>query len=865
MAKQKRQGIPYSHRELYKIGPQPWLDGRQLDCVGLPLGGLGTGCISIGGWGRLFDWEIRNRPAKGFSPANAFFTLKVRTARGRSVARVLQGPVGGTWIGNGRSGPRDHGEGLPHFRKVRFRGEYPFARVQLRDHDVPLSVEIEAFNPFIPLNATDSGIPAAVLLYRFTNRTRRKVQAWIFGNHTNIVGPRKGRANRKRSASGLTGIEASNPEVTAESPRFGATVLSTPAPGACVWKNWTGEGLAEFWQQVVEPDAFPPKKSGAAQTGTLGVPFEVPAGKTITIPFFITWHFPTVEHWQKPADGCECAASTWKNWYATQWQDAWDVARYVHKHFERLHEETRRFHDAFFASSLPSHVLDAVSSQISTLKSPTVLRLEDGTFYGFEGCCDSVGCCPGSCTHVWNYAQALPYLFPDLQRSMRDADYSHSMREDGFVQFRMPLPLGTKPDFRFHPAADGQMGTVIQVYREWQISGDTDWLRRIWPRTKKALEFAWKYWDADRDGVMEGMQHNTYDIEFYGPNTVSGSLYLGALRAAAKMAKAVGESGTAATYEELADRGRAWCDAHLFNGEYYEQKVEPKAHLAWPRSFRERAERHGPDGRFPWPAWQYGKGCLSDQLLGEWYAAMLDLGHLYRAANVRKTLASIFRYNWRADLTDHPGLLRTYALNEEAGLLIGTWPRGQRPRRAFYFADEVWTGIEYQVAAHLIYEGMVDEGLAIALAARRRYDGTRRNPWNEIECGHHYARAMSSYALLTALSGFHYSAPQQAIAFAPRVNAEAFTAFFSVGSGWGLYRQSLRKNAAVLQLEVRYGNLTLKTLAADLAMPKSPKAKARIGKRAVACSVRRTRGTLVVTFEELVCIGEGETLKISLV
>jgi hypothetical protein len=238
------------------------------------------------------------------------------------------------------------------------------------------------------------------------------------------------------------------------------------------------------------------------------------------VPFLVAWHFPNFEHWKKSAccEGSEPTAPIWKNWYAGQWKDAWDVVEYVAANLDRLRDET-------------------------LVKTPTCLRLTDGTFYAFEGCSNTSGCCEGSCTHVWNYAQALPYLFPALQRSQREAEYRYSMREDGFVEFRIPLPLGTKPkpDFKFHPCADGQMGAVMQVYREWLVSGDTEWLREIWPLAKRALEFAWKYWDADRDGVMEGLQHNTYDIEYYGPNTMMGSLYLGALRAGEEIAKIVSD------------------------------------------------------------------------------------------------------------------------------------------------------------------------------------------------------------------------------------------------------------------------------------------------------------------------------------
>jgi len=601
-------------------------------------------------------------------------------------------------------------------------------------------------------------------------------------------------------------------------------------------------------------------RQGSSGTGTVGVDCELAPGASVTVPFLLAWHFPNYPHWNRTDD--DGRPVTWKNWYATQWADAWAVARYGAKHLDRLAAETQQFHDTLFASTLPAVALDAISSQLSVLRTNTCLRLTDGAFYGFEGCSDGCGCCEGSCTHVWNYAQALPYLFPALQRSMRDADWANSMQDDGFVCFRMPLPLGTKGGTGFHPAADGQMGTVIQVYREWLLSGDDAWLRRIWPQCVRALEFAWKYWDADKDGVMEGMQHNTYDMEFYGPNTMMGSLYLGALTAAAKLADHLGEADRAAEYRDLAARGAAFSDRELFNGEYYEQIVNPHAHEPWPDNLRQLALNHGKDDKFTdWPRWQFGKGCLSDQLLGQWYAEMLGLGKLYNPAHLRQALQAIFRYNWRPDLTDHFCSLRVYALNEEAGLLIGSWPRGERPGYAFWFADEVWCGIEYQVASHLIYEGFVAEGLALVKGVRDRHTGQQRNPWNEFECGHHYARSLASYALLTALSGFSYSAPEQRLGMAPRVSANDFRTFFSVASGWGSYAQKVSGKKVRLSVQAAQGSLTLRTL--QTALQARGKAKARLEDEPVGVVVEPFAEGLRLTFAEPVTVQAGQTLRVT--
>jgi uncharacterized protein (DUF608 family) len=874
------QKAGYSKAELYRRGPQITYTGRNLDEIAFPLGGIGTGMITLGGWGQLRDFEIMNRPAKGAFIKNAFFAIRVRQGK-TDVTRALQGPVEGDFNEESISVRRFTGEGLSHFRKCAFRGEFPFAYLALSDASVPVKVDLTAWNPLIPLNADDSSIPAAIFAYTVKNMTKRPVDVTLFGAISNPVGRGLGagddilkkpadtetRVNAARHSGGASGLYMHDTALALDSPRFGSIALAALGAKAEVAASLPDELVEKIWEIISGQKAFPTKDAGRTPTGLVGVDARIPAGGAVTVPFAITWYFPNFEQYWDNVEGCfGCAPQgpTWRNWYATKWSDAWDVAEYIAAAHERLYGETKAFHDALFSSTLPDYVLDAVSANISILKSPTCLRLTDGTFYGFEGCGCTSGCCQGSCTHVWNYAQALPYLFPGLQRSQREADYKYAQAEDGFGQFRLPLPLGTKGQFKFQAAADGQMGAVMQVYREWLISGDTKWLKSMWPAAKRALEFAWKYWDADRDGVMEGMQHNTYDIEFYGPNTMMGSLYLGALLAGERMARIAGDDAAAAEYRRIFEKGSKWTDANLFNGEYYEQKVNVDANKVWPEQYRKLSEAHGRDDRFPWPKWQFGKGCLSDQLIGQWYAEMLGLGKLYDPKKVRKALGAIVKYNWRADLSEHPGLLRIYALRDEAGLIICTWPNGGRPGYPSLYADEVWCGVEYQVASHLIYEGFVDEGLAVTRGARERHRGDRRNPWDEFECGHHYARSMASYAVMTALAGFSCNMAEGRMGFAPRVFANDFRVFWSVGTGWGTYAQKAAGEKRTITLEVKYGSLGLKELSIAVGKPLPRSVKATVDGAEVAASVAKTAGGAIIAFKKTARLEAGQRLTVTL-
>lgn len=840
--------IPYSKKELLARGPQAPYSDYNLNEIAFPLGGLGAGSISLGGWGQLRDWEIYNHPSKGYTAPNTFFILRVQQPGQAPLTKIIQGPIRGSLnSGGGASVSGGIGGGLPRFKSVTFTGEYPMATLKFNDPTMPVEVRLEAFSPFIPLDDRNSSLPVAVFRYMIKNTSKKPVDAVLFGTLANLVGEGDGRTN-EAGHDGVSGILMSNPKQAAGSATAGTMALATSWKDTVVWPTFGPGDFQKFWQHIAADNPLselPNAKGGS--TGSVGAKVTLRPGESVTIPFYIAWHFS--------------ATGSGRVYYATQWKDAWDVAVYAAKNEEMLYSETKRFHDTLFASSLPNYILDAVSSQLSTLKTTTCMRLEDGTFYGYEGCGDGGGCCGGSCTHVWNYAQALPYLFPPMQRSMSSAHFANDLQDDGFMTFRMPLPLGVKGDRGYHAAADGQMGIVTQVYRDWLICGDREWLARTWPSAKKALEFAWKYWDADKDGIMEGMQHNTYDIEFHGPNTMMGSLYLAALEAGARLAEEMGEPVKAKEYREIAAKGSAWTDKNLFNGEYYIQRVNPKARDLWPEPQRGMSVGAGTDTVFKdWPRSQYGTGCLSDQLIGQWYADMLGFGPLYNPTNVKNALQSVFNYNWKPDTSVVYDFARPYVVNNEPGLIICTWPKGGRPGQAFWYSDEVWPGIEYQVAGNLIYEGMVDEGLAIAKGLRSRFTGDQRNPWNEFECGHHYARSMASYSLLLALSGFSYSAPEQRIGFAPKINQRNFQSFFSVGSGWGNYSQKLGSKSQI-SLTIQHGSLNVKTLTTAI---RAGRITATLDGNKVATHTEKGETGAAVIFGQPVRVKEGQTLKVSL-
>jgi len=779
-------------------------EGEKQSLISFPLGGIGTGSIGLAGNGTFKDWEIFNRPNKNSRLHLAFFCIKTEQGKRKDI-RILRGPKTTPFMEiSSQFGKGQYNDmcGYPYFKKCTFRGEFPLAEIKFSDREVPVEVTLEAYNPFIPGDSESSSIPGAVFKYRVKNTSSRKVKVTLVGSLPNEVAGDK-KYNKYQHKQGLHLIKLANGQFPKDDPSCGNMVLALEAEDISRATYWYKGGWFEpqqvFFRELWEKDRLTDRNYGKTSgkiVCSLAAHFNLRPKEEKELRFYLTWYFPNFQKFwhheeQKPV---------WKNYYASQFKDAAEVALKLHKDQDYLYSETIKFKEALFSSTLPNYVLDAISSQISILKTPTCLRLEDGTFYGFEGCNQASGCCEGSCTHVWNYAHALPFLFPDLERSMREVDYKYNLAPEGKMCFRLTLPLSKKAGCRQLPAADGQMGGIIKIYRDYKIWGDGKWLKKLWPAVKKSLDFAFKEWDKDKDGVMEGRQHNTYDIELYGPNPMMQTCYLGALRAGSELAQLMGENKLSKKYEGLFKKGSSWMDKNLFNGEFYIQKIDQKA----------KTDTRDPEtGQIKY---QFGPGCLSDQLLGQSMAEAAGLGRLLSERNIQKALKSIYKYNFKKSLRKHMNNMRVYALQDEKGLLLCSWPKGKQPKIYLVYADECWPGIEYQVASHLIGEGLLEEGLEIVKGVRERFDGKKRNPWNEFECGSNYARSMASYMLLLALSGFRYDMSRDYISFAPQLNQENFKTFFGVGGGWGTYQQKKKGNRVEIILVVGRTPLGIKEI-----------------------------------------------------
>ncbi len=762
--------------------------GRALAQIAMPLGGVAAGSISLGGRGQLRDWEIFNRPDKGNAPAYSFASVWAKAGGAKPVAMVAEARYLPPFEGQNGLGA-NNAPGLPRLRGATFHASYPIARIDFTDRRMPVKLSLEAFTPIIPLAQDDSGYPATVLRYRASNPGATTVEVAVAFSIENPIGGGDGRVNQPMSSPGLKGLMMTNPKLPGTDPLHGSFVLSTPFEGeVTMWRGWPRNRWWNspmlFWDEFSAKGRMGEEPAKPGPVGVVCLRATVPAGATVELPFILSWWFPnrTPERcrWSAPKGEEKTVIG---NWHCGKYADAWSAAKEFAGRLPELERRGKTFVRAMAESTMPAELKDAASANLSTLATQTVFRTFDGEFHGFEGSNDKAGCCFGSCTHVWNYESTTAHVFPALSRSMRRMAFTHTLDEKGGMRFRLLLPAGKQ--LSGFAATDGQMGQIMKAYLDWKLCGDDAWLRGIWPQVKRALEFSWIEggWDADRDGVTEGVQHNTYDVEFYGPNPQCGIYYLGALRASAEMAQAVGDSGFARTCRVLFDRGAAWTDANLFNGEYYIQQirgVDRKAVAAGLLSSMGSEDTLNPE-------YQMGEGCLVDQLIGQYQADVCGLGNLLDKEKIRKSLASIYRYNFRRDLSAHENVQRTFAVSDESGLLVCDYGKKPRPKIPFPYYAEVWTGFEYSIAAQMIWAGMVDEGLEVVRSARLRHDGEKRNPFDEPECGHHYARAMSAWSPILAFTGFEYDAPKRRLKVHPKrvPRTGLFKGFWSTGTGWG--------------------------------------------------------------------------------
>lgn len=778
----------------------------------------------IDGTGSISNMSLRHQP-NIFNEPCMFAAVNVNGYE--NGAKVLEGPVpehkkfGAPMSALGGPGTS---WGLPRFESVNFSSRFPFATINLKDNDIPLDVKLNGWSPFIPTDQDNSSLPVGAIEYTFTNTSDKDVNVVFSYNSRNFMAMNGAPQSIKPIKNGfILSQEASENNKALKGDFAIFTDNDSTKVNHCWFRGGWFDPMTMAWNaiadgKIVENSPIENESPGAS----LYVPFNVKAGESYTLRLYMAWYVPdsnlhlgndAVDKKDKSAESPNVPKMdtpyNYRPWYSTRFNSIDDVANYWAANYETLKGETELFTNTFYNSTLPSEVIEAVASNLSILKSPTVMRQHDGRLWNYEGVGDTWGSCHGSCTHVWNYAQAIPHLFPAMERTLRETEFFVTQDQNGHQMFRANLPIRpVKHDF--HAAADGQLGGIIKTYRDWRISGDSDWLKMMYPQVKQSLDYCIKTWDPHKVGAIIEPHHNTYDIEFWGADGMHNSFYAAALKSFIEMGKALNEN--VSEYEELLTKTVDYMENKLYDGEYFVQNIQwegldapsPVDVMSFGGSYSDEAkELLKKEG----PKYQYGKGCLSDGVLGCYMALTAGIEEPIDKEKLKSHLNSVYNYNLKKDLTNHANPQRpTYGLGQEGGLLLCTWPKGGKLSLPFVYSDEVWTGIEYQVAAHLIFEGEVEKGLDIVRTVRNRYDGKVRNPFNEYECGGWYARALASYSLLQALTGTRYDAVDKTLYIDSKVG-DSFKTFLSTDSGFGTIE--LQNGKPII--DVVYGTIDVKS------------------------------------------------------
>ena len=799
---------------------------NNLTHIGFPLGGIGAGMFCLEGTGSLGKFSLRGEANVHFEP-NIYSALCIKKDGG-TTAKVIEGQVpyykvfGGrgdhhAGAGNGLSGKN---YGLPRFRENNFYSRFPFAYLDFNDPSIPLKVSLTGFSPFTPTDPDNSSLPAAALEYTFTNPANESVEAVYYISSVNFMKLKDNACIYKKHDGFVLNQAAAENEPHVQGDLYIAVDGSDDVKVNTDWfqGGWF-DVMTMQWNDIkagIRKEGSQPQNLSPG--GSISVGLTLKAGETKKITVKFAWYVPKtniragadIENTENTAEVCceegsGCCGGqsrTYEPFYTSIFSSVEEVMSYFTKKYDELKNISQKFSDAIYSMTLPEAAIDAVTANLSIIKSPTVLRQADGRLWAWEGCFDFGGCCHGTCTHVWNYAQAICHLFPSLERSLRHTEYNASQNPQGHQNFRSSLPI-REPDHNYHAASDGQLGGIMKVYREWKIYGDEKWLMSYYGKMLGSIEYCIKTWDKKEEGVLKEPHHNTYDIEFWGADGMCTSFYLGALKAIAKISEILNKNEKAERYNNLYKKGREYMENKLYNGEYFIQIAEWETLEAKFDISQEKNPQTALLLKKEGPKYQYKEGCISDGVLGAWLAKMCGLGDILDTEKLKSHLLAVYKYNYRKSLIEHDNPQRPgYAVGDEGGLLLCSWPRGDKPSLPFVYSDEVWTGIEYQVASHLISFGYTKEGMDIVSSCRSRYDGTKRNPYNEYECGHWYARAMASYGLIQAFGGVRYEADTKTLYISGELE-DGFKSFLCTETGYG----TVSFNGKKAEVEVVYGDI----------------------------------------------------------
>jgi uncharacterized protein (DUF608 family) len=677
----------------------------------------------------------------------------------------------------------------------------------LADERVPLHVEITGWSPFIPNDADNSGLPVAAVEYVIHNPTHHSVSSVFSFNSANFMAANYSANPTDRIGSIPGGFLLYGKGARDHAWDEGRAAVWIDDPAVEVNHLWfrgdTFQSIQMAWNDIVAGRHYstPPVDDSPSPGATIFMPFTLDPGEKRAIRVNIAWYVPQSNvyfsfSFDKNGYAPNKEGQTYQPWYSGRFPAIADLVQYWSSNCTRLKAETQRFSDALYKSTLPPEVMEAVGANLTFLKSPSCLRQTDGRFWGWEGSAEHTGTGPGgTMTSVYGCGQAMAHLFSGLERGIRETEFGPTQNSEGKQSDRAALPIRRLRDdeFKIYNAGTALVGTIL-FYREWRISGDTKWLKAWWPRIELAVDYSIEQLDPKRLGILGDNPMNGGDGELWGADPVAMSSYVEGLNAAIQMARALKKS--VKDWPQILDKGKRFLEEVMFNGDYFEQYLDVPQAIIMIKNGRTKMKGLGGlrDKQSPeatalieqiGPLGQLTKACINFATTGPWACWIGGMGGVLDAQKTLSHLMSVFRYNYVDDLGEVANTGRFFmGSRKESGLVLAAWPNGSRPPLPPYAADEVFSGQEYKVASHLVAMGKVEEGLKIVRATRHRYDGCVRNPFDEVEEGHWYARATASYALLQAFSGARYDAVDKVLYLKPVVKGD-FCSFLSTATGYG--------------------------------------------------------------------------------
>lgn len=796
---------------------------------GIPLGGLGTGSVELRSDGLFHEWQIMNNNPWGPGPKvdvpnNAlFFGLQLTGADKRSVVLASPDELFG-WLMDPYLLPW-----LERPTEIKSKARFPFTELEYDFPGLPANVSLEAFSPFIPLDAKNSGLPLAYLTFTIENRSKKELPLTFFGCMANLAGASSDDALSVMEFTGR-GKRASmsfcRENIPDQQSDCGSVALGMVAdkPGVTsygmhlktrdLWDVLRETGrlenhdfaTAEGAPYPIEAGRRGRRRKGFRSHGALARSMTLKPGESTRVTFMVCWHFPNLIERDLKAKNAVGAniGHQYENWF----EDATDVFKYAAKNADKLRGETKQFFDAYYSSTMEPWLLEAVSAQLTTL-----IKSSWWDKYGRFGIWEGLGCCGLQTTDITHYGSfPIVQFFPEIEKSQMRLT-KDNVEEAGDIPHMMPATFACS-DVDNLKRIDLMPQFVLLVWRDVLWTADLEYLREMWPTVKDAMAFM-DTKDLNGDGLPNNTgADQTYDqFPMKGTSAFVGILFLASLRATAEMAELMGETDYACDLRQRFSAAKDLLDEQLWTGDFYRLCYDPVTG-------------------------QGNDGVMTDQINGDWFIRQTTGTGLLANGKVKSALRSII------DACSHP-----------AGFLANcAWPKGGGAGTSRLGTDQAncpWSGVEYAVAAHMILLGMENAGIKVARDVWERYEHVGER-FNHIECGGHYYRALSSWAVYLALSGWTMDILNRTLKL--RIGRKPMQSVLTTANAWGI----LNVDGKTIRVSIERGSLKLKTI--EIAGKRFKNVRVTVNNKAVEAEV--CNGSIAL--QRVAAVKSGDVLKITL-